>query len=226
MAYSTQASAAVFEYITDNIKSGKWLPGMKIETEEQLCRALNVSRIAVRQALDKLDALGVLKRQQGSGTYVNSFENASLEGLVYYPPTHSNFLTVLEFRRMFDSSCVELFLQYASAEERRGLETNLEQMILSRDNMEQFDFLDNQFHQMIALGTHNALIIQISKVLTELLVRYQALQYENAGPDHAIKWHTMILEAIKSNNAPLAKICAQTHIENSIKKMQEQSGKE
>lgn len=225
MAYANQASAAVFEYIVNNIKSGKWVPGMKIETEEQLCQSLSVSRIAVRQALEKLDALGVLKRQQGSGTYVNSFEDASLAGMIYYPITQESFLTVLEFRRMFDSCNVELFIQHATLEERAALEKNFHEMISCRNDKDQFDIFDNTFHQMIALGTHNALIIQISKVLTELLVRYQALQYETAGPDHAIKWHGMILDAIQHNNVQLAHICAQTHIDNSIRKIKAQMRK-
>lgn len=226
MAYANQASAAVFEYIVNNIRSGKWTPGMKIETEEQLGQSLNVSRIAVRQALEKLDALGVLKRQQGSGTYVNCFQDASLEGMIYYPATQERFLTVLEFRRMFDSCNVELFIQHATIGERAELERNYLEMINRRNDKDQFDLYDNAFHQMIAFGTHNALIIQISKVLTELLVRYQALQYETAGPDHAIKWHGIILDAIQHNNTQLAHICAQTHIENSIHKVKAQIGKE
>lgn len=226
MAYSSQASSIVFDYIVGNISSGKWVPGMKIETEEQLCQTLNVSRIAVRQTVEKLSALAVLKRVQGSGTYVNPFEEATLDGLVYYPSTPEIFLTVLEFRRMFDSYNVELFIANATAEERAALEQNYANMVENRDKKGTFELYDNEFHQLIAKGTHNVVIWQISKTLTELLVRYQALQYETAGPDHAIKWHGMILDAIRNNNGELAHICAKTHIDNSIKKVKAQIRKE
>ena len=114
MPYSAQASNLVFKDITEHISSGQWAPGMKIETEEQLCSRLGVSRIAVRQAIEKLSALSVLRKVQGSGTYVNSFKDASLLGMIYYPPTRETMRTVLEFRRMFDSYNAQLFVQYAS----------------------------------------------------------------------------------------------------------------
>ena len=125
MSYSAQASNLVFKDITEHISSGQWAPGMKIETEEQLCSRLGVSRIAVRQAIEKLSALSVLRKVQGSGTYVNSFKDASLLGMIYYPPTRETMRTVLEFRRMFDSYNAQLFVQYASPEELAELEKKL-----------------------------------------------------------------------------------------------------
>ena len=101
MAYSTQASKTVDDFILAKIQDGVWIPGSRIYTEEQLCEELGVSRIAVRQALGRLSALSVLTKQQGSGTFVNKFEDASLAGMVYYPATLERFLTVLEFRKQF-----------------------------------------------------------------------------------------------------------------------------
>ena len=114
MSYSTQASNQVFQYITDHISSGIWKPGMKIDTEDQLCQTLSVSRAAVRQAIERLSSLSVLRKQQGSGTYVNGFDQVSLMGMLYYPPSRETMMTVLEFRRMFDSYNAELFVAHAS----------------------------------------------------------------------------------------------------------------
>ena len=213
MSYSGQASNQVFDYITGNISSGKWVPGTKIATEEQLGDALGVSRIAVRQAIEKLSALSVLKKVQGSGTYVNSFEDASLMGLEYYPPTQETMLTVLEFRRMFDPYNTELFIRNATPDELKALEESFEQMVQAQDDPVQFQSCDNAFHNLIAEGTHNAVIRQISHTLTKLLMRHQTLRYD----DCAAKWHAMILDAIRSKEEELVHIYAKIHIDNSIR---------
>ena len=216
MPYSAQASNLVFKDITEHISSGQWAPGMKIETEEQLCSRLGVSRIAVRQAIEKLSALSVLRKVQGSGTYVNSFKDASLLGMIYYPPTRETMRTVLEFRRMFDSYNAQLFVQYASPEELAELEENYRMMSSLRDEPKAFQEYESNFHHLIAVGTHNVIIQQISMMLTELLAWHQALQYDNIGPDNSIIWHGRILDAIREGDGELASLCTRIHIDKSI----------
>ena len=216
MSYSAQASNLVFKDITEHISSGQWAPGMKIETEEQLCSRLGVSRIAVRQAIEKLSALSVLRKVQGSGTYVNSFKDASLLGMIYYPPTRETMRTVLEFRRMFDSYNAQLFVQYASPEELAELEENYRMMSSLRDEPKAFQEYESSFHYLIAAGTHNVIIQQISMMLTELLAWHQALQYDNIGPDNSIIWHGRILDAIREGDGELASLCTRIHIDKSI----------
>lgn len=217
MAYSTQASKTVDDFILAKIQDGVWIPGSRIYTEEQLCEELGVSRIAVRQALGRLSALSVLTKQQGSGTFVNKFEDASLAGMVYYPATLERFLTVLEFRKQFDTYNAELYSENATEEELMELEKNYVEMVTSINDSDKFQKLENEFHQMIADGTHNAIIHQISVMMNELLIRYQMLQYDNIGPENSIKWHGRILEALKLRDAEMAKLCVKIHLENSIK---------
>lgn len=216
MSYSSQASNQVFRDITEHISSGQWSPGMKIETEEQLCSRLGVSRVAVRQAIEKLSALSVLHKVQGSGTYVNSFKDASLLGMIYYPPTRETMRTVLEFRRMFDSYNAQLFVQYATEEELVVLEENYRGMTALRDEPKAFQKYESDFHNLIASGTHNVIIRQISSMLTELLEWHQALQYNNIGPDNSILWHGRILDAIREGDGELASLCTRIHIDKSI----------
>lgn len=221
MAYSVQAANIVFDYIAGKIKSGEWTPGTKIETENQLCETLNVSRIAVRQALEKLSTLSVLRKVQGSGTYVEEFKNASLMGLQYFATTKQTMITVLEFRRMFDSYNAELFISKYTAEDLKLLEENYENMKQSLGDRNKFRYYDNQFHEIIAQGTQNPIIAQISNLFTGLLTEHQSVLYHNVGPEHAIEFHGMILQFIKEKNAELATIYARMHIENSLQKLLE-----
>jgi len=223
MAYSVQAANIVFNYIVQKIKTGEWLPGTKIETEVQLCEKLNVSRIAVRQALEKLSTLSVLRKVQGSGTYVEEFENATLLGVPYFETTRRTMITILEFRRMFDSYNAELFISKYTDEDLKLLEQNYEEMKKSVHDRKKFRYCDNEFHQIIAKGTRNAIIAQISNLFTGLLTEHQTVLYHNVGPEHAIQYHGMILDCIRDKNAELAAIYSRMHIENSLQKLLEKT---
>lgn len=59
------------DWILDNIKAGDLKYGDRIPSENALCRKFGVSRQTVRNAIATLEALGVLKRVGGSGTFVN-----------------------------------------------------------------------------------------------------------------------------------------------------------
>ncbi len=56
--------------IREKIEQGQWSLGSRLPTEEELSRYFNVSRTTVRKAVDGMIEAGLLKRKQGSGTYV------------------------------------------------------------------------------------------------------------------------------------------------------------
>ena len=56
--------------IREQIESGKWRPGDRIPTEQELCRLYGISRSPVRQALKELAYAGLLTRRPGLGTFV------------------------------------------------------------------------------------------------------------------------------------------------------------
>jgi GntR family transcriptional regulator len=56
--------------IAREIKSGRWPAGARIASEPELCEALGVSRITVREALSRLEREGLILRQRGKGSFV------------------------------------------------------------------------------------------------------------------------------------------------------------
>jgi DNA-binding GntR family transcriptional regulator len=54
----------------EELNSGRWQPGHRIPTEEELCKEYHVSKITVRQAIHNLAAEGYLIKFQGKGTFV------------------------------------------------------------------------------------------------------------------------------------------------------------
>ena len=58
------------DHLAREIATGRYKPHQKLPTESELSELYAVSRITVRQAMDHLVALGMVKRKQGKGTFV------------------------------------------------------------------------------------------------------------------------------------------------------------
>ncbi len=56
--------------LQQDIAQGVYQPSGRLPSEPELIRKFGVSRITVRQALDELEAEGMVVRRHGKGTYV------------------------------------------------------------------------------------------------------------------------------------------------------------
>ena len=58
------------EMLTRQIRSGEFLPGDMIPSENEMAKEYGIGRPTVRQAMDLLVRKGLIERKRGSGTYV------------------------------------------------------------------------------------------------------------------------------------------------------------
>jgi GntR family transcriptional regulator len=58
--------------LRERVESGLWRAGDRLPTESELAAQFGVSRITVRQALERLEDDGLISRQRGRGTFVHS----------------------------------------------------------------------------------------------------------------------------------------------------------
>lgn len=63
----------VISQIRNDIAQGKFKLNEKIPAEPELMQLYGVGRSTIREAIKTLATAGILKVQQGSGTFVNSF---------------------------------------------------------------------------------------------------------------------------------------------------------
>src|SRR5882724_3272913 len=52
------------------ISDGRWVVGQKLPSEGELCKALNIGRSTLREALKSLAFIGMVRMRPGDGTYV------------------------------------------------------------------------------------------------------------------------------------------------------------
>ena len=60
----------VKQHVLDHIRDGRWQPGDKVPSENELVRDLSVSRMTANRALKELTTEGFLLREHGRGTFV------------------------------------------------------------------------------------------------------------------------------------------------------------
>ena len=64
----------VFDQMQELLIRGEWKPGDRLPSENELADMFNVSRITIRQALQKLSVLGLVKTRFGEGSFVKKFD--------------------------------------------------------------------------------------------------------------------------------------------------------
>ncbi len=223
MDTNVQPSEKVYNYVIDKIKSSEWKQGMKTASENELCQELDVSRVAVRQALEKLVALGLLVKKRGSGTYVNHVEAKTylnslmpillLEG--------KDIFSVLEFRKYFEYGNIRMFIQNYSQDLYEQLVEQYEVMKDSVGNPNDFYTADFRFHSIIAEGTKNPIVIKINEILMDLLLKHQEILHHEIGPNVGIEYHERLLQAIKEKDEELSGLLMLRHIEAAISNLAE-----
>jgi DNA-binding GntR family transcriptional regulator len=62
------------QILRSEMMTGKLMPGDQIPTEKELAGTYNVSTITARQAILNLVQEGLLRREQGKGTFVQSVD--------------------------------------------------------------------------------------------------------------------------------------------------------
>lgn len=76
---------AVAEMLQKNIESGEYGIGAKLPSERFLAQELKVSYLTVRQGVDVLVRKGLVRRELGSGTYVNASKSDPIIGILFGP---------------------------------------------------------------------------------------------------------------------------------------------
>src|ERR1700760_1375340 len=96
----------IAEQLRGLILNGQYPPGSKLPPERELSKRLKVNRASLREALKKLEHLGLVRIRQGDGTRVTNFmETGGIELVQHLLPLAGGrpelIRDLLEFRRIF-----------------------------------------------------------------------------------------------------------------------------
>ena len=64
-------STQIENQLKDQILTGKWKPGERLPSENELAEIFQVSRVSIRQALQALSAQGLIETRIGDGSFIS-----------------------------------------------------------------------------------------------------------------------------------------------------------
>lgn len=187
------------------ILNGVWKEGESLPSENKLCGELGVSRVVVREVLQRLRAERLIVTRQGVGSFVsnpNNFEVFTEEGKEAISLTEQEYLEVMEFRRIMEFPMLELAVQRGTQEDFELLRQALEGMEKSVGDSETFSREDFRFHSAIARAAHNDMCRKaLESCQNELYSCFYQMNRVHDTQNWGIDMHRAVFEAIMRRDA-------------------------
>jgi len=218
-----KVSEAVFKQLLQLIKSGQWEVGYKLPSENKLCSLFNVSRVSVRTALHKLEALGLLETRNGEGTFVQKADmHAVLEPLLgAMTMTEQDIIDILEFRRVIEQACVKNMAANHTDKDIEELAHCLDQMrrLSQTDDAFNYSTWDMHFHRCIVKCSGNQVMAMIYDMLYESIFAHLYTMNTTFGFNLGLPYHEKQFEAIVAGEGKAASIAVVESLNASIEQV-------
>ena len=207
----------VVKQIRTLIEKGKLKRGDQLPTERELSETFKVSRTTVREAIFSLEAVKLVERRQGNGTYVI----ASSEEALVQPLAASLFhekddlIDIFSLRKIIEPEIAQLASENATPEEIGELEDILKEQETERANAENSVRMDANFHHLLARMAKNRILERLLSALVDLLgkTRERYLQTEERK-QKSLQGHRNILAAIQNGSGTAARQAMRRHLED------------
>jgi DNA-binding FadR family transcriptional regulator len=229
--------------LTERIVAGEFVADERLPTETQLQAQWGVSRSVVREAMKVLESQGLVRIEQGRGTFVNPSHTTSLATqmtLALRRPVDGStpaasegvdeWAALLDVRRVLEVAVAERAAMHASPIDIEAMQHAIEVMRESPALPAGYVDADLAFHRALAAATGNPLWSALLDSLNDMLRRYREVSFN--GRESALvaaRQHQKILEAVKARDTTKAVVAMRTHLRRSaldLKKEQVQVRKQ
>ena len=219
------AAAKVFDALYGMIATGQFQRGQKLPSQEDLAKQFGVSRNTLREAMNKLYAMGLLSSHQGVGTVVES-------------PNPEAYLSTLSGQFLLDSLSVREFIEARICIERttvrlavdRAGEHDIARLHKIIDSQKQafensdagkFTRQDAAFHMELTRLSGNRVLMKFLQTIQDMLHRFigEVAELPGAVTD-AIHFHTRVTEAIAVKDANLAEREMVSHLFDVVRRIE------
>ena len=196
----------VIEDITEMIRDGRLRDGDKLPNQTEFARQLGVSRLSLREALQTLQAMGLVTQKPKTGTIITCGSAQQIARPI--PPTDLGdaeaVFELLEARRIIEGAIARHAAECASEKDIRHLEKLLQQSekAFASGDVRAYTELDVKFHLYLMSIPGNRHIINMY-----LTVYNRVLQYISGvfrmKPDMwsaALAFHREILDSLAARD--------------------------
>ncbi|WP_175009795.1 GntR family transcriptional regulator [Cellulosimicrobium sp. TH-20] len=184
----------------DQIVSGRWAVGERIPTEAALVAEFGVGRNTVREALQSLVHAGLLRREQGRGTFVIS--RSELTGTLERQLAGGSRRHYLELRLALDSTAASLAAASRSDDDVEHLHElrDRREAAWDADDRDARARADLDLHRAIVAATHNPLYVTLYSSMLDVFTVHMRDE-ENEDDEAAHRHHHELVEAVARQDA-------------------------
>lgn len=222
----------IADKITESILNKEYESGDRLPTEAELCEKFGVGRHTVREAMKRLQQLGLIKTITGLGSFVSeempvNFGEQLLPIVIIGRVEDQN---LLEFRSAIESSAGVLAAKRASEQELKDLTSclfNMRRALAQNDvyGANGFLYWHVKFHETIMVASHNVLFEVINKTLHDIIDKVCKIDPPKTEADfnRTLKTHGAIHDALQQRDETLVRTLLIQHIEDVARRLKEKS---
>lgn len=193
--------------------NGTWRPGEKIPSEPVIMRQTGASRAAVREAVKRLEGMGLVIVKRGDGSYVSQIDpEAYLRSMAPVLCTQDlDYRSLQEYRYVTEPQIAYLAAKRATAEEIARLSQIIQVQRQEIANTQIYIEKDLEFHHFLAACTKNKTLMTVHQTVSGVL-DYAIRRAIQVHDKHGVEYHEKIIEAIRARDAVLAEQRMREHI--------------
>src|SRR5262245_38290 len=202
----------IAEQLRSLILNGQYPPGSKLPPERELSKRLRVNRASLREALKKLEHLGLVRIRQGDGTRVQNFmETGGIELVQHLLPLAAGgqpelIRDLLEFRRIFGRELARLAAMRGTKDveafaKLRAVADRADQATAALELFE----LDFEFYVVVAQLSGNQVMLLLINTVRDGVRSFMPFLANLAAPGDAVrKHHRELIAALEKGDANAA----------------------
>jgi GntR family transcriptional repressor for pyruvate dehydrogenase complex len=212
----------IISEIKNKIIQGELKDGDMLASQDELAKTMGVSRASLREALNRLELMGLIESKQGRGTFVRTMVHTDFMNPLtsFLAMNRESALDLLEARRHIEGAVAALAANNASEDDLEKLEQALigmDQACRSED-LKNFIAMDVQFHMLVAECSRNQVMAKITEIIRGLLHQlihrffYTVASSVSETMSRTIMLHRNVYEAIRRRDAQSAQRHMEIHI--------------
>jgi GntR family transcriptional repressor for pyruvate dehydrogenase complex len=216
--------SVVADDLLDRIVHGSLSVDAALPSEAEIGHEHDVSRMTVREAIKILQAQGVIRIENGKGSFVNPVaEWKSLEAVVRASAVGTSegdvAVKLLEVRRIFETGAAALAATRVSPDELDRLSATLAEMRSAHatNDVARFVAADLAFHDVILRASGNVFLTAMFEPVAVIIAEQRV--HTSRVPviqEHAIVEHQRILDALSAGQSELSRSAMDRHVEQTL----------
>ena len=191
------------QQIRGMIQKGDYGQGDRLPPIIEMAKRFSVGHPTIREALKKLETMGIVEIRHGSGVYVSRSEEVLVLASPDYPGTVTKklLLDLIDTRMPLEMKSVAEAVKNATLDDLVEMRRLLKQAGDNFDNDVVLNETNMGFHRQIALASGNTVLLQLLDVLRDLFTEEQRLILGIFGSrDRDHREHLAILESLENRD--------------------------